>query len=226
LSSPAEAFRRLGADPQWIGQFVLVVLLIGLASWIRMPQDVVLQYETTEKMMERMGADDATIDEALARMPDPEAVTGGDVAKHVGPGMLGAAAFSFLGVLVFWVIARLAGPQPSFRRASAVYWTASLAAVTGYLALALLVRLTDTVEVALSPAALFPGLEWGSVPYLLLNVFDVFSVATLYLLAIGARWAFPTSAGTGWVVGGIYWTLGSLLGFASQLAGSWAMGRL
>jgi hypothetical protein len=203
-----------------------VIALIGLATWIRMPQDVVLQYETTERMMERMGADDATIDEALARIPDPDDMGAGDVARHVAPGVLAAAAFSFLGVLVFWLIARLAGPQPGFRHASAVFWTAHLAAVTGYLVLALLVRMTDSVEVALSPAALVPGLEWGSPLYAFLNIFDIFSVATLYLLATGARWTFPTSSGTGWIVGGIYWTLGSLLGFASQLAGSWAMGRL
>lgn len=226
LSSPSEAFRRLGADPQWIAQFVLVVVLIGLASWIRMPQDVVLQYEATERMMERMGAEGEAIDEALAGMPDPDEISGGDILKHVVPGMLGATAFSFLGALVFWVIGRLAGPQPGFGHASAVFWTAHLAAATGYLLLAILVRMTDTVEVALSPAALVPGLEWGSPLFAFLNIFDVFSVATLYLLAIGARWTFPTSSGTGWIVGGVYWTLGSLLGFASQLAGSWAMGRL
>jgi len=226
LSSPAQAFRRLRADPQWIAQMILMMLLIGFATWIRMPQDVVLQYDTTERMLERMGAEEEAVDQALSRIPDPDAMTGGDVAKHVLPGMLGATAFSFLGALVFWVIARLSGPQPGFRHVLAVFWTAHLAAAVGYLALALLVRATDSAEVALSPAALVPGLEWGSPAFAFLNIFDIFSVATLYLLASGARWTFGVSGGTGWVIGGIYWTLGSLLGFASQLAGSWAMGRL
>lgn len=226
LTSPSEAFRRLGADPKWVGQFVLVLVLIAVASWVRMPQDLVLQYDTTSRMLEKMGADDAKIDQALARIPDPEAITAKDVLVHLGPGVAAAAAFSFLGVLVFWVIARLSGPQPGWSRASAVYWTAHVASAAGYLALALLVRATNSVEVSLSPAALVPGLEWGSVPYLLLNIFDVFSVATLYLLATGARRTFPTSGATGWVIAGTYWTLASLLGFASQLAGSWAMGRL
>jgi hypothetical protein len=225
LSSPSEAFRRLRVDPQWIGQMILMMLLIGVATWIRMPQDVVLQYDTTERMLERMGADESAIDEALARIPDPDALTGRDVAMHVLPGVLGAIAFSFVGVLVFWLIAKLAGLQPGFRHAAAVFWTAHLAAGLGYLALAALVRMTDSVEVALSPAALVPGLEWGSPAYAFLNIFDVFSVATLYLLATGARWTFGASSRTGWIVGGIYWTLGSLLGFVSQLFGSWAMGR-
>ncbi|HMB70174.1 MAG TPA: hypothetical protein VKU85_12715 [bacterium] len=225
LSSPSEAFRRLGADPKWIGQLIVMMLLIGVATWIRMPQDIVVQYETTEGMLERMGADDEAIDEALLRIPDPDELTGGDVAKHVLPAMLGVTAFSFLGVLAFWLIARVSGLQPGFHQAAAVYWTAHLAGGVGYLALAGLVRMTDSVEVALSPAALVPGLEWGSPVYAFLNIFDVFSVATLYLLATGARWTFGASSRMGWIVGGIYWTLGSVLGFASQLFGSWAMGR-
>jgi hypothetical protein len=226
LTSPAEAFRRLGADPQWIGPFVLYLVLALAATWIRMPQDLVYQYEVAEQMFERLGMSGEEMDEALAAMPDPESLTPGRAALHVAPAAAVLALFGFLGALVYWVLARLLGPQPTFRRALSAYWTANLAAGFGYLVLAIVVRLSDTIEVSLGPAALIPGLSWGSLPQLILDVFNVFSLVLLYFLAVGARWVFPAPKGTAWAIAGVSWGISAMVTLATEIFGSWASGRL
>ena len=107
-----------------------------------------------------------------------------------------------------------------------MYWTAHLAAGLGYLVTALLVRAGDSVEVSLGPAALFPGLEWGSIPYLFLDLFNVFALCTLFLLAVGSRWVFGTSRNTGWVIGGVYWGFAAILNLGVGVLGALLSGRL
>jgi len=226
ISSPSTAFRRLAVDPQWLGAFLLFLVLVGIGAAIRLPQDIALGYEITETSMQKLGLGAEAIDQALARLPDPENIPPTEVASRVAQTVIIMGALGFLGVLVIWLIARLMGPQAGFRQAATVLWTAQLAAGLGYLLLAVAVRMADSVEVSLGPAALFPGLEWGSLPYLFLEIFNVFSLVTLYLLAVGSRWIFGVAKGTGWAIGGTYWAIVALVGFASQAGFSYLAGRL
>ncbi|MGQ0722089.1 MAG: YIP1 family protein [Candidatus Eiseniibacteriota bacterium] len=226
FSSPSSAFRRLGEDPQWLGQFVLCTVLVLVATWIRMPQDLAYQYDVTEATIERMGVPEEDRAAALAGIPDPENLSQVQAALHIAMVTVTLAALGFLGALVLWVIAKLFGPQPSYRRALSTYWTANLAAGFGYLILAVVVRAADTIEVSLGPAALVPGLTWGSLPHLFLEVFAVFSLVTLWFLALGSRFVFGAPGGAGWAIGGTFWAVTSFVSLVVSAVGSWAAGRL
>jgi hypothetical protein len=215
LSSPSEAFRRLGADPQWLGTFLLVALLIGLASWIQLPQTLEVSREQMEQGMERQGIDEEEITDTVDRFLNPTMILVG--------GSLVAIFFLFLAGVMLHVIVSLAGPRTTFRHSSAIYWTAGLAAGAGALLKAVLARTAGTIEVSLSPAALFPDLEFGSLPALFLEIFDLFSLLNLWLLVLGVQFVLRTSRGTGWVVGGGFWALLAFARFGiaavSSLAG-------
>jgi hypothetical protein len=226
FSSPAEAFRRLGADPQWLGQFLLFLVLVLAATWIRMPQDFAFQYEATQAAMDRMGVPEEDREEALARIPEPGEATTGQALLHVLPVTATLGGLGFLGALVLWVLAKLFGPQPGFRKGLSAYWTANLAGGFGYLIQAFVARASDTVEVSLGPAALVPGLEWGSLPHLILEVFGLFSLVTLWFLVLAARHVFGAAGGTGWAIGGTFWGITSLVALAVSAFGSWVSGRL
>jgi hypothetical protein len=80
--------------------------------------------------------------------------------------------------------------------------------------------------VALSPAALAPHLEFGSPAWTLLDVFDFFSLANLFLLATGARHVLPASTGAAWGIAGAFWTLASAVRVTFLLMMSWFSGTL
>jgi hypothetical protein len=226
VTSPTEAFRRLAVNPQWLGPFLLVACLIAAATWIRLPQDLMYAQEGTIRGMERLGLSDEDIDEALAQFPDVDNLTVGAAAIQVLQGLLGTIAFQFLAVLVLHWIARIGGAQPRFRETLAVYWTANVASAVGALVLGVLVRTQDTVEVYLSPAALFPGLAHASLPALFLDIFDLFSLITLWLLVTGVRVVLRCSDGAAWGIGGGFWALTSLVRFAMLAGFSWFSGTL
>ena len=224
LASPSRAFRRLAADPQWIGIALFVLLLFGLAAWIRMPVEFAYQIEATEAAFERFDVPPAEREEALANMPDPDEVSFGRAAAHIATGLGFVLVILLAGVLVLQLIARIAGiPAATFRTSSAVLFTASIASGAGVLVMAVLSRASNSIEVSLGPGAFFP---YHSLPGIFLDLFDVSSVITLLLLVIGVREVFGTKSGTSWAIAGTYWLLSSMVVIGFRLVGAWVSGSL
>lgn len=225
LTSPTQAFRSLAANPQWLGAFLLYVVIIGVATTLRMEQDLTMQYTTTETVMERMGLPDEDIDEALDSLPNPDNLSGGDRAKHLAPAVIVTALFGFLGALVYWLIGKVFGAQGRYGQALSVFWHANLAAALAYLVLAVMVRIADTVEVSIGLGAVVP-VEWGSAPHVLLEIINPFSIAMLFLLAVGTREVFRVAGNRSWNIAGTFWGLSVLVQVVFQLIGSWFSGNL
>jgi hypothetical protein len=224
FQAPTRAFRRLASDPQWLGTAALVLVLFAVAAWIRLPVEIAYSREVAEASFDRFDVPEENREEALARMPDPDNLTMGQSVQPVATGLGVMVVVVILGVLVLWLIGRLAGASnASFRTSSAVLWTASVASGVGAIALGLLARASNTIEVSLAPGALFP---YNSLPGIFLDVFDVFSLVVLFLLAIGVREVFRTKPGTSWAIAGTYWILASMTAVAGRLFGAWISGAL
>jgi hypothetical protein len=212
LRSPSKAFRRLSQDPKWVGTFVLVILLGALAAWIQLPQTVEYSREQMQREMEKQGMEEEEIAGQVGFVTSP--------AFLFASGVVGSAIFLFLMAALLHVVIKLAGPSGTFRHSSAIFWTAALAPLAGALLKAVLVRSSGSVEVSLSPAALFPDLEFGSLPANFLEIFDLFSLLNLWLLVLGVRLVLGTSKGLAWGIGGGFWAVISLARFALATIGS------
>jgi hypothetical protein len=225
LSSPSAAFARLRERPRWVGLLLLCAGSAAVASWISLPQTLEEEARILGDVVERFDIPAERADEMLRSVPDPGDVTPAELVKRVGGAALGTAAFLLLGFGAFHVVARVCGAQPSFRQSGAVFFLAAIASAAGTLLRGVLIRLMDTIDVTLGPGALWPGLDPVSVTASFLNVFDVFSVLNLWLLAIGAGVVFGASRGTAWGIAGAWWILKSIVVFSMMLFRVWISGH-
>jgi hypothetical protein len=224
FTRPAEAFAGLRPRPKWIGVLGLIVVLVALSTWIQLAQQLEFGAEITIRTMERFGAPEDAIEETLASLPDPDSLTIGDIAGQVAPAVITIVVVFFVGTAVLHLVAKIAGADPGFRLSLTVYALAFVPLALGVLVKSLLVRASDTMEVTLGPGILFPGLDYNSLPAILLDLLDVFSLWNLVLLAVGARVAYRVSSTAGWGISGTLWVLRSLLVFGGRMFGAWAAG--
>ncbi len=226
FGSPSDAFRRLAADPKWIGTAGLLLVIMVLAIWVQLPQQLAMMEENMLASMEKFGLADEAIDEALAGLPDAENLAPGDIAQQLASGIFPVLFAVFLGGTLFHWIAKIAGATPRWKQSVSIFTLVYVVSALGALAKAGVARASDTMEVTLGPGILFPGLDHYSIPALLLDMFDVFSLLALFLLALGARVAFRVTPGASWGIAGTYWLLKSLFIFAFTAGTAWMMGAL
>jgi len=226
LSSPAAAFERLAERPRWLGLLMLCAASAGLSAWIALTPTLEAEAEIARKVVERFDLTPEQAEEVRSGLTDPAAPGAGEVAKRVGGAAVGTAVALLAGMMLFHGIVRMAGPAPALRRSASVFFLAAVAIAAGAVLRGVLVRLAGTIDVTLGPGALVPDLDPASVTAALLNVFDVFSVLHLWLLATGTGVALGATAGTAWAIAGAWWILKSLVVFSLMLFRVWISGNL
>jgi hypothetical protein len=226
LTSPGGAFRRLARDPQWIGPFAAAVVLVAIGAWIALPATLEFSAQTADATMSRMGLSDEQRAEALARMPDPDDRSPGVLLRNVGGSALAMVAFGFLGAGILHGIARLAGRTPTFRRTLALFSAGYVVSGLGGLVKSGLIAASGTVEVTLGPGALLGDLPFHSVPAILLDLFDVFSLWSLAVLTIGGAVLWGTTRKSAFAVCGTFWLVKAFFTVGGRLVGAWMIGAL
>lgn len=226
ILAPRRAFERLAAAPRWIGPMIVGLVLVTVAAWVALPVTLDFSYESAAATLERMGVPEVDRVEALARMPDADDRSPRVLAQHVGGGMVGAAVFAFVGALLLHGIARAAGLAPARRATLALFFGAYVVSALGALVKASLMAAAGTIEVTLGPGALLPDLAYHSVPAILLDLFDVFSLWNLALLGIGAQGMWRVARGTAFGICGTYWILKAVGVAGSRAFASWMLGAL
>ncbi len=226
FGAPARAFARLAGDPKWIGNAALVLLLFAVATLVQLPQQLAMGEDMAIATMEKLNAPEEQIDEALARMPDPEDPEIGAVAQQAATSVLTVGAMMIIGGTLFHLIGRIAGAAAPWKMSMSVYTLVFVISALGAAVKGGVARISDTVEVTLGPGILFPGLDYHSLGAIFLDVFDVFSLWALFLLAMGTRIAFRVSPGASWGIAGTYWILKSSLVFGVRGFTAWMMGAL
>jgi hypothetical protein len=226
FSSPSAAFALLRERPRWLGLLLLCALSAGIAAWIALPSTLEAEAEIMRDVIERFDMPPEQAEEMMASTTDPEDVGASELAQRVGGGFVATAAVLLIGMLVFHVIARVSGPDPSIRQSASIYFLAATASAAGSLLKGVLIRVSGSIDVTLGPGALFPGLDPTSVTAAFLNVFDLFSVLNLWLLVIGLGVVLGSSRGSAWAIGGAYWVLKSLVVFSMMLFRVWISGNL
>ena len=226
FSSPSRAFGRLAADPRWIGNGVLVLVLFALAMWVQLPQQLDLTEEITIASLEKFNAPEEAIDEALARLPDPDDIGPGEVLRQLRNAFIPVLFVVLIGGSVFHLLARIGGVAARWKMSVSIVTLAYVVSALGALVKAGVVRASDTMQVTMGPGAFVPGLDFHSIPAITLDLFDVFSLWGLYLMATGARVAFRTTPGGAWGIAGTYWILKSLVVFGFRTFTAWMMGTL
>jgi hypothetical protein len=226
LRSPASAFEFLRDRPGWIGALLLSLALYAMSYAIQLPQSLRYQREVTRSTMEKLDIPDDQVEEALRRIPEPGNISASDAAQQILLPVAFLLPIFFLGALTFHLLAKAFGAEPPFKLSLGIYSLAYVASAVGALVKGALARASDTVEVSLSPAAVVPGADFNSALGIFLDLFDVFSILNLVLLAVGAETAFRKPRQTAWSIAGSYWVLKSLVVFALRLSQSWFAGTL
>jgi hypothetical protein len=224
FSSPSAAFAKLRDRPRWIGLLLACTAAAAVAAWISLPQTLRAEAEILREVVERFDIPPDQAEEMLGSVPDPAEVGPAQLVQRVGGSALGTAVFLLIGLGAFHVVARVCGTQPSFRQSGAIFFLAAMAPAAGTLLGGVLMRLTDTVDVTLGPGVLWPGLDPVSVTASFLNVFDVFSVLNLWLLAKGTGVVLGAPPGTAWTIAGAWWILKSLVVFSMMMFRVWMSG--
>ena len=224
--SPASAFEFLRERPGWIGTVLLSLAIFTIAYAVQLPQSLRFQREVTRSTMEKLDVPDAQIEEALNRIPEPGNLSAADAAQQILLPVMFQLPFFFLGAFTFHLLAKAFGAEPPFKLSLGIFSISYLVSAVGALAKGLLARASDTIEVSLSPAALVPGAGFHSALGIFLDLLDVFSIASLVLLAAGAEAGFRKHRSTAWAIAGSYWLLKSFVVFALRLSQSWFAGTL
>ena len=176
--------------------------------------------------MEKLDVPEKQVEEALHRIPEPGSLSTREAAQQVLLPVVFLLLCFFVGALTFHLLAKAFGAEPPFKLSLAIFSLAYLASALGALLKGIVARASDTIEVALSPAALLPGAGFHSALGIFLDLFDVFSILNLALLAVGAEIGFRKSRATAWTIAGSYWFLKSFIVFALRLSQSWFAGTL
>jgi hypothetical protein len=226
LFSPTRAFRALREDPRWLGPALLVAGLILLATWIQLPQQLAMSEEMAVAMLEKMNAPDEAYEEALANIPDPDDPGVGATVRQVAYGLFPAILAILVGGTLFHLITKIAGLGSRFRLSLSLFSLVYVVSALGMVVKSLVVRATDTMEVTLGPGVLLPNLEFHSIPAIALDLFDLFAIWALILLALGTRVALRASSGAGWGVAVSYWVVKSAVVFSTRALSAWMAGAL
>ena len=226
LVAPENAFRRLARNPQWTGTFLVVAVLTALGAWVALTATLEYSAQTAEAAMARMGLSEGQRAEALAKLPDPDDRSPAVVIKNVGLAPVLAIVFGIVGALILHLIAKIAGRSPTLRSSLALFGAASVVSGLGALVKSGLIAASGTVEVTLGPGAAVPDLPFHSVPAILLDLFDVFSLWNLALLTIGAAVLWGTTRKSAFTVCGTFWLVKAFFLVAGRLIGAWIMGAI
>jgi hypothetical protein len=178
LVAPENGFRGLARDPQWIGPFVVVALLVAIGARLALPATLEFSAQTAEATMARMGLSEEQRAEAVTRIPSPDDRSPKVLLQNVGLAPVLSVLFGVVGALILHLIAKIAGRSPTFRSSLALFGAASVVSGIGALVKSGLIAASGTVEVTLGPGAALPDFPLHSVPAILLDLLDVFSCGT------------------------------------------------
>jgi len=207
LASPARTFRDLAARPRraWIGPMVLCAVLTAVATWITLPEMLDAAYDSAVSFMDRVGVPEGDRAEALARLPLD--VTPRVVVTQVTQSALLTAVFLLVGAAFVHFVSRMFGASSAFGPTLGMFSVGYVIWALGGLVKGVLIAVSDTVDVTLGPGALIPGIPvlspWG----IFLDLFDVFSLWHVYVLAAGLAVVARASRGTAWGVALSYWVI-------------------
>ncbi|MEZ5065517.1 MAG: YIP1 family protein [bacterium] len=223
LFAPTAAFRAVAADGLWVGPVLLCFLFALIGGWIALPVSLDFGREMAIASMERFGAPEEAIDEALAKMPDPDDRSFKVVAQNVG-GTVFTPIFGILfGAIVIHLGSRFLGSRQGFRFSLAAAATAMVVAMLGSLVKSIVMAMSGTVEVSLGPAALIPDLDFYSKGAALLEILDPFAIWFLVVSAIGVSVVHRLSRGGGFGIAFVWWILGMIPVIGMRLFLSWTM---
>lgn len=175
--SPVALFSRFGARPPWVDVMALSVV-IGLIVFALIPTDVWV----------------ATMEEAM-RQRGQEMPPGADPAQMAGiqriGGMVGGAIAPWImlaiqaGLMVL-IFSLVLGGKATFRQYLSVVAHASLIGAVGQIASLPIALQQGVMTQGITLAALAGGMEKDSFVYQFLNVFNVFLVWQVVVMALGA----------------------------------------
>ena len=223
LVAPGKTFRSIAERPTWAVAFLVVCLTPLVPGLLAGPkidwEDVVrTQLERSDVELPR-----EQLEQAVATWEKL-----GPALTYLGPVMIAVALLLF--TVVLWGTFTLAGGQPGFKRSLAVVSHAMLPlAVASLLSIPVVLSLDQVGAEQLesgsylqSSLATFAPEDAGPVLIALLSKFDVFSIWTVVLLAIGFRHAAGVSGRTAAITVAVLWLvwIGVSVGLAAlgQLA--------
>ena len=225
LTAPAAAFRAVAADPQWVGPTLVCFALAMIAGWMSLTVSLEFGADMAVAMMDRMGAPEEAIEEALAEMPAPDDRSPKVLAQHLLGQMVSPFFGILLGALVIHAGSKLMGGTAGFRASVTTVAVAMVVGMIGVLAKATLMGATGTVEVSFGPPALL-GLDYHSLAAIFLDLLDPFLIWYLIVLGIGASVVHGISRGAGFGVALVWWVLGLVPVVGMRIFMAWSLGSL
>ena len=219
LVSPVATFRSLAERPTFWPALLVVALVPLVPGLLALPK---VDWEGIVR--DRLEAADLQLPAEQVEQQVEMTEKLGPISTYFAP--LSMVIVQLLIALVMWGAFTLAGGQPGFKRSLAVVSHAMLPFVIGQLLSIPVILGVDSISgedlrtgsLLQSSLAAFAGDDTGPVLLALLASFDVFTIWTLVLLAIGFRFAAGVKPATAALTVTLLWLflwVGIKMGFAA-----------
>jgi hypothetical protein len=205
IGNPAQTIARVMEKKRWQAVLALIVLVTAMVTFITFPITKVEQ----AKFIRDSEMADKLNDEQLANLDKFTPV------QRVS-GALYAAVFAslvlVLGAFFVYLFFKVGGAEGNYvHYFSGVAWASMLDMVLGGVLKGSLVLLKKTMLVHTGLTMFFPGLDFRSLPFIVLAQFDFFSIWYLVALALGIAAFARISLQKSIVIAAIYFLFKSLV---------------
>jgi hypothetical protein len=190
--SPAKAFATHAARPRILLPIIIMLILIGAASYLSTPYQAQMQLDM---LSQSSSLPPEFLEQARqdAENPSPWGGTIGAPVVILLITLIEAAIALFLGKVIF-------GGDAKFKAIWGVGMLTALIPSIGGLLRMPLVFAQDTLLVSIGPAALLAGKDFTSFMYLFLYFLDLFAIWGIIVAGIGYAAVFGISRGKGYTI--------------------------
>lgn len=185
FTSPRRVFESLRDHPKWLDMFLLY-LVVSMIMFI--PMQPVIKAETIQQGIEQIDRSEMSEEQKEEARQRQTSLMDRMLSVPVGLGMslvFTPLIFLFWALVIWIAYGFMTGGQLTFRQALAATCHVALILLLAGLVKLPLILMKGTVHVATSLALVLPDTDPRTLPFAVLNLFDIFVIWTFITLAIG-----------------------------------------
>jgi Yip1 domain len=218
--NPQKTFAAIAERPVWVDIFIIVVVAIGLFSYLTTPyfqKDTLQIWKDNVKMQEKIGKE--RFQQQLDRLANPSPA-GTMVRALVITPLTFLIGFLFSGLIIL-VLSRLVSQQGSYRQVWAALLHANLIdKILGHaVRLALILTRKSFMQTSTGLALFFPKMDMATPGYVILSQFDFFQLWMFGVLAYGISAIFKIELKKALIISYGFWLLKAIFSSALGIIG-------
>jgi hypothetical protein len=185
FTSPRRVFESLRDHPKWLDMLLLYIVVSSVMFVVMQP---IIKAETLQQGIEQIERSEMSAEQKAEAIDRQTSMMDRMLSIPVGLGMslvVTPLIFLFWAVVIWVAYGFMTGGQLTFRQAFAATCHVALILLLAGLVKLPLILMKGTVHVATSLALFLPDSDPRTLPFAVLNTFDIFIIWTFITLAIG-----------------------------------------